>query len=102
MANLRTHFTIYFAIIAAIIAAVVTKSASAEPVPAVLPSTRPATKPASALFARSNLVAWCIVPYDGKQRTPAQRAEMLDRIGLHKFAYDWRAKHLPGFVGKKI
>ncbi|HET6252087.1 MAG TPA: TIM barrel protein [Tepidisphaeraceae bacterium] len=54
-------------------------------------------RPANGLFSRDNLVAWCIVPYDGKQRTPAQRAEMLERIGLHKFAYDWRAKHLPGF-----
>jgi len=49
----------------------------------------------SGLFARSNLVAWCIVPFDAKKRTPEQRAEMLDRIGIHRFAYDWRDEHLP-------
>jgi sugar phosphate isomerase/epimerase len=61
------------------------------------PTTRPSSPETTDIFARSNLVAWCIVPYDGKQRTPVQRAEMLSRIGLRKFAYDWRGKHLPGF-----
>ena len=51
----------------------------------------------SALFARENLVAWCIVPFDGKKRGPAERAEMLQRLGFHRFAYDWRAEHLPTF-----
>jgi sugar phosphate isomerase/epimerase len=49
------------------------------------------------LYARRNLVAWCIVPFDAKKRTPEQRAEMLDRIGIHRFAYDWRDEHLPTF-----
>jgi sugar phosphate isomerase/epimerase len=49
------------------------------------------------LFARENLVAWCIVPFDAKQRTPAQRAEMLQRLGIRHFAYDWRDPHLPTF-----
>lgn len=49
------------------------------------------------LFDRSNLVAWCIVPFDAKQRGPEARAEMLKRLGLHRFAYDWRAEHLPHF-----
>lgn len=49
------------------------------------------------VFARANLVAWCIVPFDGKQRTPAQRAEMMDRIGIERYAYDWRDPHLPTF-----
>ena len=52
---------------------------------------------ANAIFARDNLVAWCIVPFDAKQRTPEQRAEMLARIGLKRFAYDWRGQHLPTF-----
>src|SRR5688572_24366106 len=42
------------------------------------------------LFARENLVAWCIVPFDAKQRGPAERAEMLARIGVTRVAYDWR------------
>ena len=50
---------------------------------------------ASLLFSRGNLVAWCIVPFDAKKRTPEQRAEMLERLGLRRFAYDWRDEHLP-------
>ena len=49
------------------------------------------------LFARENLVAWCIVPFDGKQRTPEQRAEMLERLGIKHFAYDHRPEHHPTF-----
>ncbi|HJT33278.1 MAG TPA: TIM barrel protein [Pirellulales bacterium] len=49
------------------------------------------------LFARENLVAWCIVPFDRRQRTPEDRAEMLARLGFRHFAYDWRAEHLPTF-----
>ncbi len=46
-------------------------------------------------FARANLVAWCIVPFDGKKRGPEERAAMLARLGFKRFAYDWRAEHLP-------
>ena len=49
------------------------------------------------LFARTNLVAWCIVPFDAKQRSPKERAEMLRRLGIHKLAYDWRDQHVPTF-----
>jgi hypothetical protein len=49
------------------------------------------------LFERDNLVAWCIVPFDGKQRTPEQRAEMLARLGIKHFAYDHRPQHHPTF-----
>jgi sugar phosphate isomerase/epimerase len=49
------------------------------------------------LFDRSNLVAWCIVPFDGKKRGPEDRAAMMEKLGLRKFAYDWRAQHLPQF-----
>ncbi len=52
---------------------------------------------ASALFARSNLVAWCIVPFDAKQRGPEERAAMLERLGFKQFAYDYRAEHIPTF-----
>ncbi len=52
---------------------------------------------ADELFARKNLVAWCIVPFDAKKRTPEQRAEMLEKLKIHRFAYDWRAEHLPTF-----
>lgn len=48
-------------------------------------------------FAREHLVAWCIVPFDAAQRGPAERAAMLQRIGLTHVAYDWRAEHVPTF-----
>ncbi|MEM7475446.1 MAG: TIM barrel protein [Planctomycetota bacterium] len=44
---------------------------------------------------RENLVAWCVVPFDAKQRGPEERAEMLAELGLRKLAYDWREKHVP-------
>ncbi len=57
------------------------------------------TSPARAAdpFAKENLVAWCIVPFDAKKRGPAERVEMLQKLGLAKYAYDWRAEHLPTF-----
>jgi sugar phosphate isomerase/epimerase len=48
-------------------------------------------------FARDNLVAWCIVPFDAGHRGPEERAAMLERLGIRRFAYDWRAEHLPRF-----
>lgn len=56
----------------------------------------PGTDPA-VLFARENLVAWCIVPFDARNRTPEQRAQMLQTLGFKRYAYDWRAQHLPTF-----
>jgi hypothetical protein len=49
------------------------------------------------LFARSNLVAWCIVPFDAKKRGPAGRAEMVKQLNIPAIAYDWRAEHVPQF-----
>mgnify|MGYP000943713489 CR=1 FL=1 len=49
------------------------------------------------LFARDNLVAWCIVPFDAKNRGPAERADMLARLGFKRFAYDWRSEHVKTF-----
>ena len=49
------------------------------------------------LLARGNLVAWCIVPFDAQKRGPAERAEMIARLGLTKIAYDWRDEHVPQF-----
>jgi hypothetical protein len=52
----------------------------------------PAAEP---LFERGNLTAWCIVPFDAKQRGPEERAAMLARLGLRRFVYDYRAEHVP-------
>lgn len=58
----------------------------------------PADSPTSAsVFARENLVAWCIVPFDAKRRGPEQRAEMLQRLGIRRLAYDWRDEHIATF-----
>ena len=50
------------------------------------------------LFDHDNLLAWCIVPYDDLQRTPSERMEMLQELGLRHYAYDWRQKHLDSFA----
>ena len=49
------------------------------------------------LFSKSNLVAWCIVPFDSRKRGPVARAEMLNQLGITKLAYDWREEHIPTF-----
>lgn len=49
------------------------------------------------IYARDNLIAWCIVPFDSKERNPEQRAEMLNKLGFTMLAYDWREKHIPEF-----
>jgi len=53
--------------------------------------------PDTSLFARSNLVAWCIVPFDAKKRGPEERAAMMEKLGFKLFAYDYRAEHIPTF-----
>ncbi len=63
---------------------------------AAMPVLR-AQLPVSGNLSRSNLVAWCIVPFDSAKRTPAQRADMLARLGIQRLAYDWRAEHIPTF-----
>src|SRR5579875_3888247 len=70
----------------------------------ICPSARAGQGPAPArwtdkdgLFARDNLIAWCIVPFDSKKRGPQERAAMLRRLGFRHFAYDWRAEHIPTF-----
>jgi len=48
-------------------------------------------------FRRENLVAWCIVPFDAKERGPEARAKMLADVGMKRCAYDWRDRHVPTF-----
>jgi quinoprotein glucose dehydrogenase len=49
------------------------------------------------LYSRTNLVAWCIVPFDAKKRGPEERAAMLEKLGIRRLAYDYRAEHVPTF-----
>lgn len=57
-----------------------------------VPSPAAAEEP---LFAQENLAAWCIVPFDAKQRGPEARAAMLASLGFKQFVYDYRAEHIP-------
>ncbi|MCX6883832.1 MAG: pyrrolo-quinoline quinone, partial [Verrucomicrobia bacterium] len=57
----------------------------------------PHSAPGWELLSQSNLVAWCIVPFDSKKRGPEDRARMLQELGIRKFAYDYRAEHIPTF-----
>ena len=47
------------------------------------------------LFDKSNLAAWCIVPFDAGKRSPEERAAMLEKMGVKRFVYDYRAEHIP-------
>ncbi|MDB6149748.1 MAG: putative heme-binding protein, partial [Chthoniobacter sp.] len=67
------------------------------PAPPYLPDSRAAAAKPDGLFAPENLVAWCIVPFDTKKRGPEERAKMLDRLGIKRLAYDYRAEHIPTF-----
>jgi sugar phosphate isomerase/epimerase len=49
------------------------------------------------IFARTNLMAWCIVPFDAKKRGSEERAAMMEKLGFKHFAYDYRAEHIPQF-----
>lgn len=85
----RTTYTIStLAIALASLAATVPNGAAQE---------RASGKPSRDVFARSNLVAWCIVPFDSRNRNPAQRADMVRRLGLTRVAYDWRENHVADF-----
>lgn len=61
------------------------------------PAVRADALPATGLFARTNLLAWCIVPFDAKKRGPEERAAMLEQLGITQLAYDYRAEHIPTF-----
>ena len=65
--------------------------------PGSFASAQGAKPKSNKLFERDNLVAWCIVPFDGKQRGPAERAAMCAKLGLKKVAYHWRNEHVATF-----
>jgi sugar phosphate isomerase/epimerase len=55
-------------------------------------------KPERELFAKENLVAWCIVPFDARNRNPEERALMLEELGISRLAYDYRDRHISSFA----
>lgn len=65
---------------------------------ASLEGARDANSPKrGSLWAHDNLFAWCVVPFDAKNRGPQERAQMLEKVGFKHFAYDWREKDIPTF-----
>lgn len=54
------------------------------------------------LFAKDNLLAWCIVPYDSKKRSSEERAMMLKELGITSMAYDMRDADLPNMENEFI
>ena len=48
-------------------------------------------------FKTENLVPWCTVAFDSKQRSPEERAQLIVDLGLKRSGYAWRKKHLPEF-----
>ena len=56
-----------------------------------------ADAPPKDIYAHENLMAWCIVPFDAAKRGPEERAAMLEKLGIRKFVYDYRAEHVPTF-----
>src|SRR3954453_5523895 len=71
--------------------------AGQPPAPARPGDPSPTAPGANAMFARDNLIAWCIVPFDSKKRSPEERAAMLEKLGFKHFAYDRRGEHIPPF-----
>jgi sugar phosphate isomerase/epimerase len=63
----------------------------------LLSTAAASANPPPSLYSPTNLVAWCIVPFDAKKRPPEERAQMLEKLGFKHFAYDYRAEHIPTF-----
>jgi len=49
---------------------------------------------AGRIWARDNLLAWGVVPFDAKQRAPEERAQMLAKLGFRSFGFNWREQHI--------
>lgn len=49
------------------------------------------------LWSRGNLHAWSVAPFDAIERTAEQRAQMLERLGIRRYAYSWRERHVASF-----
>lgn len=70
---------------------------TAAAVPALWPPSSLHAAEDLSLFRKENLAAWCIVPFDSKNRGPEERAAMLEKLGFTKFVYDYRKEHIPTF-----
>ena len=75
--------------------------ALAGPANATEPSISSAST-AAALFRGDQFAAWCIVPFDDEPRSPTDRMAMLKRLGITRYAYDYRAEHIPQFDDEMV
>jgi len=62
-------------------------------------STAATSQPtAGSLWSHDNLFAWCVTGFDAKaDRTPEQRAEMFQALGIKGYAYSWHVQDIPIF-----
>lgn len=51
-------------------------------------------KPTSEPFALDNLIPWSIVAYDSQERSPAQRVQMIKKLGFSQYAFGGRHRHV--------
>lgn len=49
------------------------------------------------LWSHENLFAWGAAVFDERQRTPEERAHMLERLGFKQVAFNWREQNIPDF-----
>jgi sugar phosphate isomerase/epimerase len=61
---------------------------------AIMMSTSCKEKNKEQIIDIENIYAWCIVPFDSLERSPEERIDMLKRLGIKKYAYDWRKENL--------
>lgn len=64
---------------------------------AVVPRLEAAAPPTSPVWSLENLHAWSVAPFDSVDRTPEERAQILRRLGIRKYAYSWRERHIASF-----
>jgi len=55
------------------------------------------TSASTDLWAHDNLFAWGAAVFDQNERGPKARAEMLERLGFKRVAFNWRENNIPTF-----
>jgi sugar phosphate isomerase/epimerase len=90
---MKTRLALKLHLISQLLAAAVW-AADAPPVISGAQPVAPLPPSHTSLFSQANLLAWCIVPFDNRHRSPAERIAMLKRLGFAQYAWDWRQNHL--------
>jgi hypothetical protein len=69
---------------------IVDSAAAETPIASLGSSVSPAdsaSRSRKSIWDRDNLVAWEAAPYDSKKRSPEERAQMFERLGIKHYAY---------------